>query len=47
MSISLQEQQEAFQRLTQESMEAYMDFFQDPLSVYQQTVDAAQKATEQ
>ena len=42
-----QEQQEAFQRLTQESMDAYMDFFRDPLSVYQQTVDAAQTATQQ
>ena len=28
-------------------MEAYMDFFRDPLSVYQQTVDAAQTATQQ
>jgi hypothetical protein len=43
----VQEQQEAFQRLTQESMEAYMGFFRDPLASYQQTVEAAQTATRQ
>ncbi len=43
----VQAQQEAFQRLTQESMQTYLNAFRDPFSSYQQTVEAAQAASQQ
>ena len=42
-----QEQQEAFQQLTKQSLVNYFDFLSDPLSAYQQSVEAAQVATRQ
>jgi hypothetical protein len=42
-----QEQQEAFQQLAQQSMANYFDLLSDPLSAYQQSVEAAQTATRQ
>jgi len=40
-----QKQQEAFQVLAQESMEAYRDFLFAPLTFFQKTMDAAEVAT--
>ena len=40
-----QKQQEAFQALSQQSMEAYRDFLFAPLTFFQKAVDAAEVAT--
>jgi len=40
-----QKQQDAFQALAQESMEAYRDFLFSPLTFYQKAMDAAEAAT--
>ena len=42
-----QKQQDAFQALAQQSVEAYMSFFRSPFSFYQQALDAAEVATRQ
>ena len=42
-----QEQQEAFQQLALQSMASYLEFLSPPLSVYQQSVQAAQAAIQQ
>ena len=41
------QQQEAFQTLTRESMNAYIDLWRTPFSYYQQALDAAQTVTQQ
>jgi len=42
-----QKQQEAFQSLMHESVNAYMDFFRMPFTYYQQALEAAETATRQ
>ena len=42
-----QQQQNAFQVLAQQSVDAYMSFFRAPFSYYQQALDAAEVATRQ
>lgn len=41
----VKKQQEALQKLANESVESYVDFLRTPLSYYQQTLDAAETLT--
>jgi polyhydroxyalkanoate synthesis regulator phasin len=47
LGTQAQKQQDAFQALTQQSVEAYMSLFRAPFSYYQQALDAAEVATRQ